>query len=62
MTPLVPELAALPVDATLDGELVAFGEDGWPHLPLVCDRLLFGRATVPLVFVPSTCSNWTAHE
>jgi ATP-dependent DNA ligase len=28
MTELLPELAALPVSATLDGELVAFGPDG----------------------------------
>src|SRR5580765_7580357 len=26
MTPLVPELAALPIDAVLDGELIALGE------------------------------------
>jgi hypothetical protein len=31
MTARVPELAALPVDAVLDGELVALGEDGWPR-------------------------------
>jgi ATP-dependent DNA ligase len=30
MTALVPELSALPVAATLDSELVAFGEDGRP--------------------------------
>jgi hypothetical protein len=30
MTSLVPELAALPVFATLDGELCAFGPDGSP--------------------------------
>jgi bifunctional non-homologous end joining protein LigD len=28
MAPLLPELSALPVAATLDGELVAFGTDG----------------------------------
>jgi bifunctional non-homologous end joining protein LigD len=41
MTDLVPELAALPIAATLDdGELVAFGPDGAPDFPLLCDRLL----------------------
>jgi bifunctional non-homologous end joining protein LigD len=30
MTDLVPALSALPVSATFDGELVAFGEDGHP--------------------------------
>src|SRR5204863_10139096 len=28
MTPLLPELATLPVDAVLDGELVALGDSG----------------------------------
>src|SRR2546423_10298138 len=51
MTALVPELRALPVDAVLDGELVAF-EAGVPHFPLVCDRLLHGDDSVPLWFVP----------
>jgi len=46
MTQLLPELAALPVDAVLDGELVALGDDGWPHFPLVCQRLLNGRAMI----------------
>jgi bifunctional non-homologous end joining protein LigD len=51
MTPLVPELAALPVDAVLDGELVALGEDGWPYFPLVCERLLNGRRRIPLLYI-----------
>jgi hypothetical protein len=51
MTGLVPELAALAVDAVLDGELVALGEDGWPDFPLVCDRLLNGKGRIPLTFV-----------
>src|SRR5690242_2137420 len=34
MTELLPELRELPVDAILDGELVALGEDEWPRLPL----------------------------
>jgi bifunctional non-homologous end joining protein LigD len=51
MTPLLPELAALPVDPLLDGELVALGEDGWPYFPLVCERLLHGHTRIPLIYV-----------
>jgi bifunctional non-homologous end joining protein LigD len=40
MTELLPELSALPVFATLDGELCAFGPDGPPDFPLVCERML----------------------
>jgi bifunctional non-homologous end joining protein LigD len=35
MTDLLPELSALPVAATFDGELVAFGDDGAPDFPLL---------------------------
>jgi bifunctional non-homologous end joining protein LigD len=51
MTELLPELATLRVDTVLDGELVALGEDGWPDFPLVCDRMLNGRSSIPLVYV-----------
>jgi bifunctional non-homologous end joining protein LigD len=51
MTALLPELEALPAGLVLDGELVAFNGDGLPHFPLVCDRLLHGAATVPIVYV-----------
>ena len=34
MTALLPELAGLPVKATLDCELVAFGPDGAPDFAL----------------------------
>jgi bifunctional non-homologous end joining protein LigD len=44
MTPLVPELSALPIAATFDGELVAFGEDGRPDFPLLCERMLMRPA------------------
>jgi bifunctional non-homologous end joining protein LigD len=40
MTDLVPELAALPAFATLDRELCAFGPDGSPDFPLICERML----------------------
>ena len=33
------------------GELVAFNQQGLPHFPLVCRRLLHGDRMVPLVFV-----------
>jgi bifunctional non-homologous end joining protein LigD len=50
MTPLVPELADLPVHGVFDGELVAF-EEGRPHFPLVCDRLLHRDSAVPLTYL-----------
>jgi len=52
MTPHLPELAKLPADAVLDGELVvALGDDGWPDFPRLCQRMLQGARTVPVVFV-----------
>jgi bifunctional non-homologous end joining protein LigD len=51
MTELVPELGEIPVDAMLDGELVAFGPDGAPDFPLVCERMLMRRRQVPVTFV-----------
>ena len=51
MTPLLPELKALPVDGVLDGELVALGEDGWPDSPLLCERMLNGRPAIAIVYV-----------
>jgi bifunctional non-homologous end joining protein LigD len=51
MTELVPELRELPVDAMLDGELVAFGADGAPDFPLVCERMLMCRRQIPVTLV-----------
>jgi bifunctional non-homologous end joining protein LigD len=51
MTDLLPELAALPVEAVLDGELVALGDDGWPDFPLLCERLLNGSSDIAIVYV-----------
>jgi bifunctional non-homologous end joining protein LigD len=51
MTKLLPELAELPVDAVLDGEIVAIDEDGHPSFERVCQRLLYGESRVPLRFV-----------
>jgi hypothetical protein len=35
------------VCATLDGELVAFGEDGTPDFPLLCERMLMPSPVSP---------------
>jgi bifunctional non-homologous end joining protein LigD len=51
MTALVPELEALPAGLVLDGELVAFDDDGLPWFPSVCDRLLHGDDSIPLTLV-----------
>jgi bifunctional non-homologous end joining protein LigD len=51
MTLLVPELSALPVAVTLDGELVAFGRDGAPDFPLLCERMLMRRAGIAVTYM-----------
>jgi hypothetical protein len=43
MTPLLPELSAPPVAATLDGELVAFDDDGPPGLPVALRKMPMRR-------------------
>jgi len=40
----------LPAEAALDGELVALGDNGWPHFPLVCARMLNGETRIYVVF------------
>jgi ATP-dependent DNA ligase len=45
-----PELAELPAGLTLDGDLVAF-QNGTPHVPLVCDRLLHRRPGIKRFYV-----------
>jgi bifunctional non-homologous end joining protein LigD len=50
MTKLLPELGDLPAGCVFDGELVAFDE-GKPHFPLVCERLLYGSEGVALTYV-----------
>jgi bifunctional non-homologous end joining protein LigD len=50
MTALLQDLSDLPADTVFDGEIVAF-ENGHPHFPLVCDRLLHGDRSVPLTYV-----------
>jgi bifunctional non-homologous end joining protein LigD len=51
MTPLLPELSALPVAATFDGELVAFGPDGAPDFPLSCERMLMRRPGIAVTYM-----------
>jgi len=46
MTSLVPELASLPDGLAVDGELVAFGDDGLPSFPRLCERMLHGKRRV----------------
>jgi bifunctional non-homologous end joining protein LigD len=31
--------------------VVALNEDGWPHFPLVCDRLLNGKTSIRLTYI-----------
>jgi hypothetical protein len=51
MTRFLPELSALPVNGTFDGELVAFGEDGTPDFPLLCERMLTRRPNIPVTYM-----------
>jgi bifunctional non-homologous end joining protein LigD len=51
MSERVPELSALPPGLMLDGELAAFNEQGAPHWPLLCERVLHGNRSIPLTFV-----------
>src|SRR5262245_40267967 len=46
MTDRVLELAKLPSGLVLDGELVAFGDDGRPSFPLVWRRMLHGYRAI----------------
>jgi ATP-dependent DNA ligase len=47
MTDLVPELARLPSGLALDGEFVAFGDDGRPSFPPLSQRMLMRRPLSP---------------
>jgi bifunctional non-homologous end joining protein LigD len=51
MKPLLPELEALPDGLAVDGELVAFGDDGRPSFPRLCERVLHGKHRIPIVLV-----------
>ena len=51
MTERVPELAALPSGLVFDGEIVAFNDQGAPHWPLLCERVLHGNREIPITLV-----------
>ena len=51
MAELVPELSGLPPGLVLDGELVAFGDDGRPSFPLLSARVLHGRRTIAVKYM-----------
>ena len=48
MTALPPELDELPARLVLDGELVAFNDEGDPHFPLLSRRILHGDRGIPV--------------
>ena len=52
MTKLLPELAeTLPPDLQLDGELVAFNEDGAPDFDAIGRRMLHGDNAIDVTYV-----------
>ena len=51
MTSLLPELEELPSGLVLDGEIVAFNEEGLPWFPSVCDRLVHGDAEIRVSYI-----------
>lgn len=51
MTHAVPGLAELPAGLVLDGELIAFNEEGDPHFPLLSRRILHGDRSTPVTLM-----------
>ena len=51
MTPHVTFLAGMPVRAILDGELVAFDDEGKPDFPMLCECVLQRHSSTPLTFM-----------
>ena len=51
MTTRVPELSELPPGLVLDGELVAFDDDGRPHFPLLSRRILNDDRAIPVTLM-----------
>jgi bifunctional non-homologous end joining protein LigD len=49
MTDRLPELAQLPAELILDGEIVAF-RDGLPHFPDIVARVLHGETTIAVTY------------
>jgi ATP-dependent DNA ligase len=62
MEHLLPELADLPPRLTLDGELVAFGEDKLPSFPRLCERMLHGRRRIPIAYMIFDVLEWDGLE
>jgi bifunctional non-homologous end joining protein LigD len=51
MTLLVPELAELPADVQLDGELIAWGDDNNPDFHRLGRRMLHGDRSIPVTYM-----------
>jgi bifunctional non-homologous end joining protein LigD len=51
MTSLLPELEVLPAGLLLDGELVAWGEDGRPSFPLLGEGILFRASGIAVTYL-----------
>ena len=58
MTSLVPELADLPPRLSLDGELIAFGDDGLPSFPRLSERMLHGHQGIGVVYAIFDVLQW----
>jgi hypothetical protein len=54
MTSLLPELTGLP--DRLAVELVAFGDDGLPSFPRLCERMLHGKRRIDVMLIILPCS------
>ena len=50
MTKLVPEFAELPADVQLDGELIAWGDDGNPDFHRLSRRMLHSDRSIPVTY------------
>src|SRR3954447_18682131 len=50
MTTLLPELAAMPSDLQLDGEIVAPRPDGHPDFHGLSSRMLHGERSIPITY------------
>ena len=51
MTEHVAELEVLPRGLVLDGELVALNDQGAPHWPRLCERVLHGNRSIAVTFI-----------
>jgi bifunctional non-homologous end joining protein LigD len=58
MEHLLPELADLPPRLTLDGELIAWGEDKLPSFPRLCERMLQGKRGIPIAYMIFDVLEW----